>query len=47
MIGAVAAFERQLLLERRAEGIAVAKKKYLGRKPAAMAKAKEVKELME
>jgi DNA invertase Pin-like site-specific DNA recombinase len=44
MIGAVAAFERELLLERQAEGIAAAKRKgrYLGRKPTAMAKADEV-----
>jgi DNA invertase Pin-like site-specific DNA recombinase len=35
MIGAVASFERQLLLERQAEGIAIAKAKgkYKGRKP--------------
>ncbi len=48
MIGAVAAFERQLLLERQAEGIAIAKQKgkYLGRKPTAMAKAQEVKALL-
>lgn len=40
MIGAVASFERQLLLERQAEGIALAKQKgkYLGRKATAMAK---------
>ncbi|OUS09169.1 integrase [Gammaproteobacteria bacterium 42_54_T18] len=44
MIGAVASFERQLLLERQAEGIALAKKKgkYLGRKATAMAKADEI-----
>jgi DNA invertase Pin-like site-specific DNA recombinase len=48
MIGAVAAFERELLLERQAEGIAIAKQKgkYLGRKPTAMAKAVEVRELL-
>lgn len=48
MIGAVAAFERELLLERQAEGIATAKRKgrYLGRKPTAMAKADAVKSLM-
>lgn len=48
MIGAVAAFERQLLLERQAEGIALAKTKgkYRGRKPTAMAKAQEVLELL-
>jgi len=39
MIGAVASFERQLLLERQAEGIALAKSKgkYKGRKPKARA----------
>ena len=49
MIGAVAAFERELLLERQAEGIAAAKRKgkYLGRKPTAMAKFHEVKILIE
>lgn len=48
MIGAVAAFERELLLERQAEGIAAAKRKgkYLGRKPIAMAKADELKALL-
>lgn len=48
MIGAVAAFERELLLERQAEGIAIAKKKgkYLGRKPTAMNQAEEVKGLL-
>lgn len=48
MIGAVAAFERELLLERQADGIAAAKRKgkYLGRKPTAMAKADEVKALL-
>jgi DNA invertase Pin-like site-specific DNA recombinase len=48
MIGAVAAFERELLLERQAEGIAAAKRKgkYLGRKPTAMVKADEVKMLI-
>lgn len=48
MIGAVAAFERELLLERQAEGIAAAKRKgkYLGRKPTAMAKAEEVKAMV-
>ncbi len=48
MIGAVAAFERELLLERQAEGIAIAKQKgkYLGRKPTAMAKALDVKRLL-
>ncbi|KGJ93330.1 recombinase family protein [Colwellia psychrerythraea] len=48
MIGAVASFERQLLLERQAEGIALAKQKgkYLGRKPTAVAKATEVHSLI-
>jgi len=48
MIGAVASFERQLLLERQAEGIALAKQKgkYLGRKATAMAKAGDVKLLV-
>lgn len=48
MIGAVAAFERQLLLERQAEGIALAKTKgkYRGRKPTAMAKALDVLDLI-
>lgn len=48
MIGAVAAFERELLLERQAEGIAAAKRKgrYLGCKPTAMAKAEEVQALL-
>jgi len=48
MIGAVASFERQLLLERQAEGIAIAKQKgkYLGRKATAMAKAEDVKLLV-
>jgi len=45
---AVASFERQLLLERQAEGIALAKQKgkYLGRKAIAMAKADDVKLLV-
>jgi DNA invertase Pin-like site-specific DNA recombinase len=44
MIGAVASFERQLLLERQAEGIAIAKTKgkYKGRKPTARAKKEQV-----
>lgn len=48
MIGAVAAFERELLLERQAEGIAIAKQKgkYLGRKPTAMEKENEVIHLL-
>lgn len=49
MIGAVAAFERQLLLERQAEGIALAKQqgRYKGRKPTARDKSKEVLLLLE
>jgi DNA invertase Pin-like site-specific DNA recombinase len=48
MIGAVASFERQLLLERQAEGIALAKQKgkYRGRKATAMAKSDDVKLLV-
>ncbi|MFP8845855.1 recombinase family protein [Shewanella baltica] len=48
MIGAVAAFERELLLERQAEGIAIAKLKgkYRGRKPTARAKKEQVFELL-
>ena len=49
MIGAVASFERELLLERQAEGIAIAKAKgkYKGRKPTAKNKASQVYELLE
>ena len=48
LIGAIATFERQLLLERQAEGIALAKQKgkYKGRKPTAMAKTDQVKRLV-
>jgi len=48
LIGAIATFERQLLLERQAEGIALAKQKgkYKGRKPTARAKQVQVKELL-
>jgi DNA invertase Pin-like site-specific DNA recombinase len=44
MLGAVAEFERGLLLERQREGVAKAKQdgKYKGRKPTARAKAAEV-----
>ena len=44
MIGAVASFERELLLERQTEGIAIAKAKgkYKGRKPTATAKSNNV-----
>jgi DNA invertase Pin-like site-specific DNA recombinase len=47
MIGAIATFEREMMLERQAEGIALAKLKgkYKGRK--ATAKALEVIELLE
>ncbi|MEZ9595726.1 recombinase family protein [Shewanella sp. 10N.261.52.F9] len=49
MIGAVAAFERELLLERQAEGIALAKTKgkYKGRKPTAMVKHGLVMQLLD
>lgn len=48
MIEAVASFERQLLLERQAEGIALAKLKgkYTGRKATAMAKSASVVQLL-
>lgn len=48
LIGAIATFERQLLLERQAEGIALAKQKgkYKGRKPTARAKQAQVCELL-
>lgn len=47
-IRAIATFERQLLLERQAEGIALAKQKgkYKGRKPTARAKQTQVRELL-
>jgi DNA invertase Pin-like site-specific DNA recombinase len=47
MLGSVAQFEREMMLERQREGIAKAKgeKKYKGRKPTAMAKADEIKAL--
>ena len=47
MLGSIAQFERELMLERQREGIAKAKaeKKYKGRKPTAMAKANDVKRL--
>ena len=42
MIGAIATFERELMLERQAEGIELARRRgvYKGRKPTAMAKGK-------
>jgi DNA invertase Pin-like site-specific DNA recombinase len=48
MVGAIATFERELMLERQAEGIAIAKTKgkYKGRTPTAMAKASEVQHLL-
>ena len=44
MIGAIAEFEREMMLERQREGIAKAKRagKYKGRKPTARAKSKEI-----
>ena len=47
IIGGIAQFERQMMLERQREGIAKAKAegKYKGRKPTARAKTKEVLEL--
>ena len=47
MLGAVAEFERTLMLERQREGIAKAKGegRYKGRKPTARAKAEEVRRL--
>ncbi|RSM23584.1 integrase [Aeromonas salmonicida] len=48
MIGAIATFEREIMLERQAEGIALAKTKgvYKGRKPTAMEKRDEVLHLL-
>ncbi len=47
MLGAIATFEREMMLERQAEGIARAKSegRYKGRKPTAKAKSKEILEL--
>ena len=47
MLGSVAQFEREMMLERQREGIAKAKAEglYKGRKPTAMAKAGDVKAL--
>ena len=47
MLGGIAEFEREMMLERQAEGIARAKSegRYKGRKPTARAKASEVKRL--
>lgn len=49
MLGAIATFEREMMLERQAEGIARTKQegRYTGgRKPTAMTKAQEVIELL-
>jgi DNA invertase Pin-like site-specific DNA recombinase len=48
VLGAIAEFERQLMLERQREGIAAAKNagKYRGRKPTARAKGGEVRRLV-
>ncbi len=48
MIGAIATFEREMMLERQAEGIAQAKARgvYKGRKPTARSKARELKTLL-
>ena len=47
MLGAIAQFERKMMLERQREGIAKAKAegRYKGRKPTARAKANEIKAL--
>jgi DNA invertase Pin-like site-specific DNA recombinase len=47
MLGAIAQFERELMLERQREGVAKAKAegKYKGRAPTARAKASEVRRL--
>ncbi len=49
MVGAISAFERELMLERQREGIAKAKAagKYKGRTPTARAKTDEVMALRE
>lgn len=49
MIGAIATFEREMMLERQAEGIALAKLKgkYTGRKATARIKTQEIIELVE
>lgn len=48
MLGAIATFEREMMLERQREGIRQAKEKgqYKGRKPTAMAKGEEVMRLV-
>ena len=47
MLGGIAEFERELMLERQAEGIAKAKAagKYKGRKPTARLRSNEAKQL--
>jgi DNA invertase Pin-like site-specific DNA recombinase len=47
LLGSIAQFEREVMLERQREGIAKAKNdgKYKGRKPTARAKAKDVIEM--
>lgn len=49
VVGAVAQFEREMMLERQREGIAKAKAegKYKGRKPTARSRAAEIRELAE
>lgn len=49
MLGAIATFEREMMLERQADGIAKAKAKgvYTGRKPTARAKSAEVVALLD
>lgn len=49
MIGAIATFEREIMLERQAEGIALAKQqgKYIGRKATAREKSQEIIKLVE
>lgn len=48
VLGSVAQFEREMMLERQHEGIAKAKQegKYKGRKPTAQAKASEIRQLI-
>lgn len=48
MLGAIATFEREMMLERQAEGIEIAKRngKYQGRKPTARLRGKEVMDLL-
>lgn len=48
MLGAIATFEREMMLERQSEGIAIAKMngRYKGRKPTAMDKSEDVMRLV-